>query len=559
MTSDSHSPNDHIPPQKRRLKKSDDARSESTQRLTAEQLSDQAAQRRVFGSASAEFSSQELTVVSEKGGHTKPKKTKKPWFLQRILNEWFNRLIGAASNGGFSEQEEQYAADKTSRDYVWNTAGTATWGMVFPVLTIVVTQLVGVEQAGMFSLAFVVGLLLMFVANYGVRTYQVSDIDENHSFIDYQINRFATCVLMIIAGLIYCSFRGYSEDMFIISMGVYFYKMIDGLADVYEGRLQQVGKLYLAGISQTVRSVLVVIIFSICLLITRNLAASCVVMAVVAAITFLILTLPLALLETPKSRKLNWTCVLALFKQCFPLFLALFLFNLIDSMPKFVMEGVLSYDNQLYFNAMYFPAQAILIAIQLVYKPQLVRMTNLWIDPQKRKKFDLVILAMLVAIAALTTVVILVMSWIGIPILSFLYGIEFEPMRELVYIMLIAGGVTAGIDFLYAVITVLRQQKEVTKLYVITFGFSLFIPALLVNFTGLPGIVIGYLIIMSILFVLLIWEYLRIRFSIPNEVAADVEAAEVVRPRPSELRAERERLKQHRGEGVSKKSSFWKR
>ena len=61
---------------------------------------------------------------------------------------------------------------------------------------------------------------------------------------------------------------------------------------------------------------------------------------------------------------------------------------------------------------------------------------------------------------------------------------------------------TAAIDFLYQVITVLRQQRSVTKLYVITFGFALFVPILLVNFTGLPGAVIGYLIVMCILLVL---------------------------------------------------------
>ena len=36
-----------------------------------------------------------------------------------------------------------------------------------------------------------------------------------------------------------------------IGLGVYLYKVIDGVADVYEGRLQQADKLYLAGMSQT--------------------------------------------------------------------------------------------------------------------------------------------------------------------------------------------------------------------------------------------------------------------------------------------------------------------
>ena len=56
----------------------------------------------------------------------------------------------------------------------------------------------------------------------------------------------------------------------------------------------------------------------------------------------------------------------------------------------------------------------------------------------------------------------------------------------------------------------LRRQKSVMKLYVITFGFSLFVPILLIDFTGLPGAVIGYLIVMTILMVLLVWEYISI-------------------------------------------------
>lgn len=498
------------------------------------------------------------TDESEKRGYAsrskspKSSKQRKHRFGQRIINEWFNRLLGAATDRSFSNQEEMYAADRTSKDYIWNTVGLATWGMMFPILTVVVTQLVGVEQAGMFSMAFVVGLLLMIVANYGVRTFQISDIEEKHSFADYQVNRIITCAIMVFIGIVYCVVRGYSQEMFTLSMGVYVYKMIDGLADVYEGRLQQVGKLYLAGISQSVRSIVVLVVFSFCLFITRNLEISCIVMAITAMISFAVLTLPLALLESPQSRKFNKEAIQDLFKQCFPLFIALFLFNLIDSMPKFVMEGMLTYDNQLYFNILYFPAQAILLGMQLVYKPQILRMSRLWTDPHRHKKFDLMILVVIAGAIVLTLIGMLLMGTIGIPVMSFLYGIDFEKFRELCYVMMVAGGVTAGIDFLYQAITVMRKQRAVTKLYLLTFGFSLFIPTLLIGFTGLPGAILSYLIIMSILFILLVTEYISIRWNYRREMAS--KAAEgIERKRPSELRAERERLSRHRGSGMSKK------
>ena len=315
--------------------------------------------------------------------------------------------------------------------------------------------------------------------------------------------------------------------------------------------MQQVDKLYLAGISQAFRSLAVLVVFSLFLLVTRNLAGACVAMAVTSAITFLFLTFPLALFETPKSTRANLHSVSGLFKQCFPLFVALFMYSLIDNMPKFVMEGVLTYDNQLYFNALYFPAQMILLTIGLVYKPLLVRMAEAWADPAKHKRFDLSIVAIMLVILAVTVAVALVMAWIGIPLMSFMYGLDFEPFRGLCFIMLAAGGVTAAIDFLYQVITVLRRQKDVTRLYIITFGFSLFVPILLINFTGLPGAIIGYLIVMCILLVLLVSEYISIRleFMRAGKAAAESEEGDLASParkRPSETRAERERREQVR-------------
>ena len=205
-------------------------------------------------------------------------------------------------NAPFLRQEEQYSSHQTTRDFIFNSLGIGVWGVVFLLLTIVITQLVGADQAGIFSLAFVTGTLLMIIGNYGVRTYQVSDIDEDHSFADYQINRIITCILMVAAGYVYCCIRGYESDMFVISMGVYLYRMVDALADVYEGRLQQVDKMYprghLAGISKRCRARRV----QHRPFVTRNLGFSCIIMAIVAAASLLVLTVPLAYMETSPNR-----------------------------------------------------------------------------------------------------------------------------------------------------------------------------------------------------------------------------------------------------------------
>ncbi|MDO4596285.1 MAG: lipopolysaccharide biosynthesis protein [Coriobacteriaceae bacterium] len=438
-------------------------------------------------------------------------------FVARIVDEWWSRLLQSVFEGSLSEQEAEYESHSTKRDYIWNTVGIGVWGMVFPLLTVVTTQLVGAEQAGMFSMAFVTGTLIMIASNYGVRTFQVSDIDETSSFASYRVNRWITGIAALLLGVLWCAVRGYDTFMATVSMGVFVYKFVDGVADVYEGRLQQADKLYLAGISQAIRSVAVAAGFSAALFLTRSLSLAAIVMSAVAVASLVLLTAPLALLETEKSRRASAHEVLELLRHCFPLFAALFLFNLIESMPKFVMEGMLPYENQLYFNALYFPAQGILLAIGFVYKPQLLRLASIWANPRKRKKFDLVVIAVMAVIVLITGFTAVFMGWLGIPIMSFMYGLDFERFRSAAFLMIAAGGITAAIDFLYAIITVLRRQQDVMKLYLVSFAASVVAPVVLVALMGLTGAVISYLAVMALLLVLLVLEYVRVR----REIARD--------------------------------------
>lgn len=434
-----------------------------------------------------------------------------PPFVVRVVNAWWNRLISAVFSGKVSEETEQYAAHRTTRDYVCNSIGNGAWGILFPVLTIVATQLVGTEQAGMLSTAMVVGQLLLFVANYGVRTYQVSDVDEMQSFLDYQINRFLTCALMMVVGLAYIRIRGYGEPMASVCLWVFVFRAVDGLADVYEGRLQQKDKLYLAGISQAVRCVLAVVAFTVVLLVTRNLTFASCALAIGAIASFVLFSLPVTLFETERSYPASVRGIGEIFRQCLPLFLALFLYNLVDSMPKFAIEGLLGYDEQLYYNALYFPAHAILMTVGLVYKPQLLRLANISQDPAQRRRFNLLMLAMFAVVAVITGVMAAFMWWLGIPLLSFFYGVDFAPYRSLSLVMVVTGGLCSAIDFLYQIITILREQGRVTRIYLISVAFSVPICWLLVGYAGLSGAVVASLVVMGILFVLLVSDFSLIR------------------------------------------------
>ena len=83
-----------------------------------------------------------------------------------LVGHWWDRVISSIFSGGLAQQSAQYLAHQTKRDYLANIVGQSSWGALFPLLTVVCSQLVGVEQAGLFSMSFVVGMLLLFFAQY---------------------------------------------------------------------------------------------------------------------------------------------------------------------------------------------------------------------------------------------------------------------------------------------------------------------------------------------------------------------------------------------------------
>jgi O-antigen/teichoic acid export membrane protein len=77
--------------------------------------------------------------------------------------------------------------------------------------------------------------------------------------------------------------------------------------------------------------------------------------------------------------------------------------------------------------------------------------------------------------------------------------------------MIVAGGLSAAIDFLYQIITVLRQQAAATVVYLIAFVVVLVLSMVLVRMVGFDGAVYSYLVVMVALFAMLAVQYALVR------------------------------------------------
>ena len=81
--------------------------------------------------------------------------------------------------------------------YTWNALNAIISALQNPVILLVITRTNGVYDAGVFSIAFAIATLMLYVGLYGLRRYQSSDLDEKYSFSEYHGMRILTCSLMI--------------------------------------------------------------------------------------------------------------------------------------------------------------------------------------------------------------------------------------------------------------------------------------------------------------------------------------------------------------------------
>lgn len=91
------------------------------------------------------------------------------------------------------------------KNYFWNIIFSILSAAQSMIMLIFVKRLIGMEEAGVFSYSFSVAVLFMHIGNYGLRNFQVSDVNERFSFAQYVSFRVISCSLMIFIQIIYLS------------------------------------------------------------------------------------------------------------------------------------------------------------------------------------------------------------------------------------------------------------------------------------------------------------------------------------------------------------------
>lgn len=340
------------------------------------------------------------------------------------------------------------------KNFVWNILGSTFNAFNSLFLMIIVTRINGIDDGGIFTLAFSFACLIFTIGIYAGRTFQVTD-NQEYSDRDYLFHRFLSVLLMMAIGIVFILIQPYSTEKMLIMFLLCLWKAQEAFCDTIYGVFQVNGNLYKAGFSMFIKSICCIIVFLIVDLIYANLVISCVSLNIVWLLLFFIYDLPNCKSQFDKQ-KLVLSHSFKLFKRGLFAFLFTFLTIYIVNAPKYAMDTIVSNDIQAIFGIILMPATILSLCGQYLLNPYLNHLKEAF-NANDKNAFHKIINKIVCLLFLFGALAIILMYYIGVPIMSFVYNVNLSPYRwEMVVIL--CGGILYAMGLVFsAALTTLRH------------------------------------------------------------------------------------------------------
>ncbi|WP_195563147.1 lipopolysaccharide biosynthesis protein [Streptococcus rubneri] len=400
----------------------------------------------------------------------------------------------------------------TEKIYLWNLIGNLAFSGSSVLFTLIVTRLTSPIEADSFSLAYGIAAILVVVGMFQVRSYQATDVSFRHSFTSYFLARCISLTLMVLVFFPYLSISKIDlnerEKVAIIALYVLF-RMCEAISDLFQGLFQQHERLDIAGKSMTIRYTFSTIFLFILLYTIKSLVSS---LTLLVVLNFLFV-MGYDFVKARSFERIDFSSIefksllvdaCSILKNCIPLFISGFLLAYIFNEPRIAIDmeirlGHLIEGTQRDYNILFMPVFFMSLFI-LILRPLTTQLAIFWKD-KEYKRFDGIIVKLLVIILGLGFVLTLVAYFIGTPILSVVFGLDLNRYKETLAI-LVFSGILYSIGIVFGdVMTVLRRQSYLLPVYLLMFVASKLTNLQFVQRSGLFGASLSFLLVMVVYFI----------------------------------------------------------
>lgn len=351
--------------------------------------------------------------------------------------------------------------------FLWNMIGSGIYALSSMVLTYLTIRVVGVDDGGIYAIGLTLAQMFIYIAYYEMRNFEVTDARDLYTFTDYHVVKIINCIIMLIVSMGYILIKQYAFHKSLVIMLVCVYRMLDGYADVYEAQFHKDGRLDLAGKSMAYRTIVSVAVYFTVLIVAHDLVAALCGAVISGIISLVICDIWVYMAFEGISFKADRKAMAGIWKDCFPLFIGMFLWTYLLSASRIAVDDVMTSEYQSYYQVLFMPVSVINLFAGFLIRPSLIPLTDN-LKEREFGKFWKTIGRILIELAVITVVCMAGAYLAGIPVLSIIVGCDLSEYRLLLTFLIFAGGFNAAAYTLYYVLTIYRDRLSI----IIGFGLA---------------------------------------------------------------------------------------
>ena len=161
------------------------------------------------------------------------------------------------------------------KNFIWNIIGTGFNAFNSLFFMIAITRINGVDNAGIYTIAYSTACILYMIGIYAGRIYQVTESNKTITNKDYIFNRMISCSIIFVISILFVIIKRYDMYKSSIFIILALYKSLEAFSDVLYGILQKNNFLDKAGKSCFIKALLSLIVFILIDIFTHNLIIAC--------------------------------------------------------------------------------------------------------------------------------------------------------------------------------------------------------------------------------------------------------------------------------------------
>lgn len=317
------------------------------------------------------------------------------------------------------------------QNMLWNSAGSLFYLVCQWLITVLVVRLSSnFDASGLLSLAMSVVGTYGTLADCKVRTYQVSDINNEHRLAEFLAFRCITLGVAFVVCMIYAAITCPPHALIAITL-FYAYRGIGMLIDILHGCNQKNQRMDYIGKSCILLGVLSIIGFSVVFKLTQSLELALLAMIAAAIATFVLFDMPHTSRFEPIRISITPKMALTLASRTIPAALATLASTSVLTIPKQYLFAV-SGDAALgIYSSIAAPALIVQMGAQYLYGPLLSVFPRHYSEGNVRQ-FNHLLVRTTLSIVLVAGICALGLVFVGEPLLIFVFG---EKIREHVYLL----------------------------------------------------------------------------------------------------------------------------